>query len=493
MSQISSDENRELRRPNASSAAPKNSAAKAIAARIDRWLFIVMLAGLAWAPLWLGGNRMFPWAVNALLFPGLVILYEAGRLGLGVGHSVSLKNVGASAFLFAAVVAFIFVQMGTFIPQGWVHPVWTMAAEVLGDEFPVSGSISVNRDLTGLALVRLLTSAAVFWLALQLCRDRMRANQLVAAVAVIVAAYSLVGIVLFVFSINVITSMGGTKTPDLSSTFVNRNSFATYAGLGLVCQFTLLLRMYQHEVESARGIRSLRVAKFLEVTGQRGWLWIAAGGVTSAALLLSASRGGIISTAVGLFVLIVLSFNRPNRRQANQWDIVLILVVLLSGVFLAFGDRLLARLFGQEGFGDVNRLAIYVIALRSVFDAPFLGFGYGTFADVFPIYRDKTMPIEGVLDKAHNTYLEIFQGLGLIFGAALLVCVWLLVFACYRGLVKREQSASIPIMATAAAFLVGVHALVDFSLQIQSVTLTFMALLGAGVAQSLTSRQSMSD
>jgi hypothetical protein len=48
-------------------------------------------------------------------------------------------------------------------------------------------------------------------------------------------------------------------------------------------------------------------------------------------------------------------------------------------------------------------------------------------------------------------------------------------------------------VAVSVAFLAGVHALVDFSLQIQAVTLTFMAVLGAGVAQSKSSRVALHD
>jgi hypothetical protein len=43
------------------------------------------------------------------------------------------------------------------------------------------------------------------------------------------------------------------------------------------------------------------------------------------------------------------------------------------------------------------------------------------------------------------------------------------------------------------AFLVGAQALVDFSLQIQAITLTFVAVLGAGVAQSESSRLAVRD
>ena len=39
-------------------------------------------------------------------------------------------------------------------------------------------------------------------------------------------------------------------------------------------------------------------------------------------------------------------------------------------------------------------------------------------------------------------------------------------------------------IAASVSVLVGAHALIDFSLQIQAVALTYMAVLGAGVAQA---------
>jgi O-antigen ligase len=126
-------------------------------------------------------------------------------------------------------------------------------------------------------------------------------------------------------------------------------------------------------------------------------------------------------------------------------------------------------------------------------DAPLLGFGYGTFADAFPMYRDRSLSVLNVWDKAHNSYLEVFQGLGLVFGALLLAGLVLLVHSCFRGALKRRRDAVSPLVAVAAAVLVASHALVDFSMQIQSVTLTFMALLGGGVAQSRSSSESLHD
>jgi O-antigen ligase len=121
------------------------------------------------------------------------------------------------------------------------------------------------------------------------------------------------------------------------------------------------------------------------------------------------------------------------------------------------------------------------------------GFGYGTFGDVFPIYRDRSIGVAGTWEQAHNTYLEVFQGLGLVFGSSLIAVVVLLALRCLKGALTRQENVTVPRVAAGVAFLVGAHALVDFSLQIQAVTLTFTAVLGAGTAQSQSSRLALED
>ena len=66
----------------------------------------------------------------------------------------------------------------------------------------------------------------------------------------------------------------------------------------------------------------------------------------------------------------------------------------------------------------------------------------------------------------------------------LIACVVVLVWDCVKGAKTRRRNATIPTIAASVSFLVAANALVDFSLQIQAVTLTFMAVLGAGVAQA---------
>jgi O-antigen ligase len=152
-----------------------------------------------------------------------------------------------------------------------------------------------------------------------------------------------------------------------------------------------------------------------------------------------------------------------------------------------FGDVIADR-FVLAGLMDTSRLAVYRRVVVSILDRPFLGFGYGTFADVFPMYRDQSVGDGFFWEKAHNAYLEIWQGLGLVCGTALIVSLIWLIAKCCVGAINRRRDAQPAIVASSAGVLVGLHALVDFSLQIEAVSLTLMALLGAGVAQSQSSR-----
>ena len=91
---------------------------------------------------------------------------------------------------------------------------------------PIDGSISVNRDLTSLALLRLITAASVFWIAMQLCRDASRANFLLWSVAAISCAYAAYG--LFAFALTpgrVLWFKNPYSNGFVTSTFINPQLF----------------------------------------------------------------------------------------------------------------------------------------------------------------------------------------------------------------------------------------------------------------------------
>jgi O-antigen ligase len=458
--------------------------------RIEAALLFGLTAGLAWAPFWLGGNRMTSWGVNAILFPALALAYEISLFARGRSHPFAARTILASIVLFLFAALWAFAQTSPLASMAFAHPIWGVASDALGTGLPAT--ISVDPPATLRALMRLLTDASVLWLALQLCRDSSRALFLLQAIAAIVAAYAAYGLILAVVDGAAIPFFDAPAGGPVRSTFVNRNSFAAYAGLGLIVVVALTLRLYRRAIPDTAGAASLRLSAFIAATGGRGGVLIGAGLLILVALLGTLSRGGILSTAVAVFAVLALTATRQSQKRGERIEAIVFVAVAVAIAFVFFGDRFVGRI-AESGLDDSSRVAVYLVTLRAIIDAPMLGFGYGTFADVFPMYRDQSIPPFETWELAHNTYLEVWLGLGLLFGTALMAAIGLLALKCVAGAVKRQRAAIAPIVATAATLLVGAHALVDFSLQMEGVALTFMALLGVGVAQSESSRHAVAD
>jgi O-antigen ligase len=452
------------------------------------WAFVL---GIAWCPFLFGGDDLLAWGINAIIFPALAVIYEISLLARGMHHPLAITYLRVPALLFAIVLLWTVVQNATWTPENWHHPIWDMASDAL--QRPLEGSISVNRDLTALAQLRLIIAASVFWLAVQLCRDGLRAQMFLRSVAVIASLYAAYGLIAyalmpdFVLWAQIENGVGFTR-----STFVNRNNFATYAGLGFLSICGVLFKYYRQEVMLAGGSVGFTLSTLIETLGRRGAMRLGGAFVTLVALLLTGSRGGILATFLGLFILAVLFFTRRSTRPTRSLETIIFSATLLGAVFITFGDTFLGR-FESSGIYDEGRLTLNRLTSGSIANAPLLGFGYGTFADVFPMYRDRSITNSLIVDKAHNDYLELLQGLGVPAGLMLITCVGMLVLKCVGGATRRRRNSTVPCVAASAGFLVGVHALVDFSLQFQGVALTFMALLGAGIAQSESSQRSVGD
>ncbi len=464
---------------------PGGLAAK-YAAAIDGGVFFAFIALLAWAPLWFGSNRPLAWGVNAIGFGGLAVCYELALLATRRRHPVALRRLWFPVLAFAFVFVWSLFQISPMIPKGYQHLIWQMAGEALARELP--GSISVDHDDTIVSLLRFATCGFAFYLALQLGRSSRRARRLTQAVAVIGAFYATYGIIaFFVFPRSILWFDKLYYLDSVTSTFINRNSYATYAGIGLVCSLTIVLHLYLGGAALAGGAVGRKIASLVSITVGQGGAWIACAFIIGVALVLTGSRGGVLASVSGLFALLILSGVRGRRHAVATGFGSLAIGLAIGGAFFNYGDFLADRL-ATQGLASDDRLAVYGLTWNSIGDAPLLGFGDGTFEKVFPLYRDKTIDMAGLWDKAHNSYLEALQGLGVPVASILLIAIAVLFGRCVHAALTRRNSTLAPLAASAATVIVSLHALVDFSLQIEAVALTWAALLGAGTAQSWRSK-----
>ena len=150
------------------------------------------------------------------------------------------------------------------------------------------------------------------------------------------------------------------------------------------------------------------------------------------------------------------------------------------------GENLVGRLAGTEAGELVGRRrgAVYSIVVRAIGDAPLLGTGYGSFRDVFPLYRDATVEGPSIWEKAHSTYLENALELGIPAAAALCGAVLGCARCCWLGIRRRRRNRIYPAVGVATTALVAAHSTVDFSLQIPAVSVTYAFILGIACAQS---------
>jgi len=149
-----------------------------------------------------------------------------------------------------------------------------------------------------------------------------------------------------------------------------------------------------------------------------------------------------------------------------------------------------AQRLGGNDQGWNNRLALYKLTITAIEDSPILGMGFGTFSQVFQLYRTDIPQFNTLFVKAHNTYLENALELGIPAASALTLSVALLAIVCFLGVRRRRRSDVVfPAAALGASILVGLHSLIDFSLQIPGVAVTYFFILGIGCAQSWSSRE----
>src|SRR5438034_1047939 len=111
---------------------------KTIVVTTEGIFLALFICGLAWVPFWFGSNRPIAWGINAIVFPGLAALYELSLLLRRVPHPIPIRRVGLSAFLFAAATIWIVVQIVTWTPAEWQHPIWQLASDALGQQ--IAGS-----------------------------------------------------------------------------------------------------------------------------------------------------------------------------------------------------------------------------------------------------------------------------------------------------------------------------------------------------------------
>jgi len=172
-------------------------------------------------------------------------------------------------------------------------------------------------------------------------------------------------------------------------------------------------------------------------------------------------------------------------REVRPGEVVVSALAVCSLAFFMTSEVLLDRI-DRTDITTEERVVVFENVRHGIAENPLLGFGYGTFADSFRLYDRIESPVH--YDRAHNTWLENLFELGVPAAMALFFALGGLVLTCLKGVRRRERDWAYPALGVAASVLVGMHALLDFSLQIPAVAILYACIMGLSCAQSWSSR-----
>ncbi|MBI3071705.1 MAG: O-antigen ligase family protein [Deltaproteobacteria bacterium] len=243
----------------------------------------------------------------------------------------------------------------------------------------------------------------------------------------------------------------------LSTTFRNINHFAAYLVLALPTAIGCAI-----DVERSSVRRSIAAGLAC---------------VIAIAIVLSRSRGGLVSGVVGAMALTVLLRSGTSIRKSRRalWGFALVAIVAGS-VAMWFGAK---RIFGkfspevlEQQLSDEGRVGIWKDSVKLVKAFPTIGVGRGAFAVAFPAV--KTDPIDATYTHPENEPILWLVEWGVIAGGlfvvALLITLLLLAFTGF-GCVEAGGVAGLIGLA--------IHNLVDFNLEAGGIAFPAAILLGA--------------
>ncbi len=447
---------------------------------------IGLFAGLAvlllLCPLPLGGNRPWTMAVIQTVIAFLTLLLAAGALRPDEA-SRRLKDLFWPAVLALPALAWGLYQTLPWIPPSWAHPVWAMAQDALNG--PVTPAIAVNPEAARAEWIMLLAMVQVFLISFWVAVKPVFARGLLWTVTIAALFYALYGLGLHFAELEHALYP---PTPEakistgLTGPFANRNHFAVYLGLGLVAGFALAGEGLRTRSRSGWGMRA-GLARFAAVVSGPGALYGTGLLILFTALILTTSRAGTASVLAGL-ISVGLCF-AAKTRGAGRWAVGAGagLTAILLAVIVAWSGAGLAARLGQLDPELAGRMEAWRAALSMIRDAPFLGTGLGSFADLYPLYAEERYT-EAAFVRAHNEYLDLAAGLGLPAALAWLAALAWIGVLCLAGLGRRRHTLAGVTAALGAMTILGLHSLVDFAPEIPAVTLTFAVLLGVGCAQA---------
>jgi len=257
--------------------------------------------------------------------------------------------------------------------------------------------------------------------------------------------------------------------------FINRHHFAGYMELTIALPLGLVF---------AGAVDREKMLLYLFVAGLMG-----------IALVMTSSRGGIISLVAEIVFLVIVPALWHSRKEKQREEkrgaktsrlkpigirVGLTAVMLLSlflGVLSLGGEFSIYRFIDTVNTDDptTGRAHFWSVTLDIIRANPYLGTGLGAFGVVYTKYDTRNGLFR--LEQAHNDYLQVLSDAGVVGGALALIFVALLFYkALQRARSGDNFRRGVAFAGLGGCFAVLVHSFFDFTLHTTANALLFLVL-----------------
>jgi O-antigen ligase len=369
-----------------------------------------------------------------------------------------------------AILGLILIGLVQLLPLGGSDLGGTLSV-------PASRTLSLDQNATRLAVIRLVEYAVFFAAALSFFTDKKQFRRVVMAVIIFGALIAVFAILQKL--VNPDNIYGARQTVQASSfgPYVNSHHFAGLMEMTLGLSLGLL---YGRTVK-----KELRV------------LFLLAAVLMGIALIMTGSRGGMLSLLGVLGAVTIFAFlkksERGERREAGEASnkrrkLLLIggglaFFLLIAGGAVLMNDSALRGLGAGNNTADISngRTHFWFVALQIFKDNFLLGAGLDAFGVAFTKYDTWNGAFR--IEQAHNDYLQTLADAGILG----LVCVLAFIYFLFRQGLRVVFLASDRFRSSAAAgalagcFGIMIHSFFDFPLRTPANMFVFLTLAALAI------------
>jgi tetratricopeptide (TPR) repeat protein len=404
------------------------------------------------APLALGGaHALVNVSLTALLVSALV--FYVARMGKRARLEVNAPIVLIAAALIASLAQLVplpLAVIASLAPK--THDFLTLDPNRTSEW----AAVSLDPPATAHECIKLIGYLSAALLALMLFSHGQRRRQLLTWAAAALGAVVLVGLVHALLGWDRPYDFGPPSDSTVFvSSFVNPNHLAAHLGFSSLATLGLALSS----------------------SPPRRWFFALLAAIGGAGLLLTLSRGGIITYTAALAFFAVVALIQPRRtvKHVLLVQLVLVAVVVLAG-FAAY-SQLVHELWTLGSPNAFDKTKIWRIVPAILDDAPWTGIGRGAFATVHPHYA----PAHHTKTFTHleNEWLQLFVDWGLIVGPILVGLGMLSMVQLVRRVMTGQEGLGV----VSAVLFIAVSNIGDFSLALSSVGLAISMCLAVFVGR----------